>query len=157
MTSALHGHNYVRPPERYLRKATVHGDSSAPRPTPLVFARLFLLWAAVAAEEQSYGYGSARYLLLCGLGGMLSCGLRHTAIVPLDLVKCQVGVACGRVTSCGRSLPGLPSCGRSRPGSAGLENVRFSGLGEGTIGSPSYFKGLIPSLWATQEGCRRFI
>ncbi|XP_044920490.1 phosphate carrier protein, mitochondrial-like [Mustela putorius furo] len=51
------------------------------------------LWgAAVAGEEekQSYEYGSTRYLLLCGLGGMLSCGLTHTAIVPLDLVKCRM-------------------------------------------------------------------
>lgn len=49
---------------------------------------------AVAAgeeeEEQSYEYGSTRYLRLCGLGGMLSCGLTHTAIMPLDLVKCRM-------------------------------------------------------------------
>ncbi|XP_046938420.1 phosphate carrier protein, mitochondrial-like [Lynx rufus] len=49
-------------------------------------------WAAAAAKEQSYEYGSARYLLLCGLGGMLSCGLTHTAVMPLDLVKCRMQV-----------------------------------------------------------------
>ncbi|XP_037585820.1 phosphate carrier protein, mitochondrial-like [Cebus imitator] len=52
-------------------------------------------WAA-AAEEASVEYGSARYMLLCGLGGMLSCGLTHTAIVPLDLVKCRMQVDPGR-------------------------------------------------------------
>lgn len=40
--------------------------------------------------EQTYEYGSPTYLLLCGLGGMMSCGLTHTAIVPLDLVKCRM-------------------------------------------------------------------
>nr|XP_020727027.1 phosphate carrier protein, mitochondrial-like isoform X1 [Odocoileus virginianus texanus] len=48
-------------------------------------------WAA-AFEESNYEYGSTKYLLLCGLGGMLSCGLTHTAIVPLDLVKCRMQV-----------------------------------------------------------------
>ncbi|XP_064136019.1 solute carrier family 25 member 3-like [Loxodonta africana] len=53
-------------------------------------------WAAVAAEEYSCQYGSPKYLLLCGLGGMLSCGLTHTAIVPLDLVKCRMQVDPGK-------------------------------------------------------------
>lgn len=50
------------------------------------------LWAA-ATEVQSCEYGSTRYLLL---GGMLSCGLTHTAIVPLDLVKCRMQVDPGK-------------------------------------------------------------
>ncbi|KAM4805386.1 solute carrier family 25 member 3-like [Urocitellus parryii] len=49
-------------------------------------------WAAASPEEYSIEYGSPRYLLLCGLGGMLSCGLTHMAIVPLDLVKCRMQV-----------------------------------------------------------------
>ena len=52
-------------------------------------------WAA-AAEEPSYEYGSTKYLQLCGLGGMLSCGLTHTAVVPLDLVKCRMQVDPGK-------------------------------------------------------------
>ncbi|XP_039739082.1 phosphate carrier protein, mitochondrial-like [Pteropus medius] len=52
-------------------------------------------WAA-AAEKHSYEYGSTRYLLLCGLGGMLSCGLTHTVIVPLDLIKCRMQVDPGK-------------------------------------------------------------
>lgn len=31
-----------------------------------------------------YGY--------CAFGGLLSCGITHTAIVPLDLVKCRIQV-----------------------------------------------------------------
>eukprot|EP00126_Sphaerothecum_destruens_P001608 Sdes_comp15021_c0_seq1m3787 len=37
-------------------------------------------------------FGSGKYYALCGLGGVLSCGLTHTAVVPLDLVKCRIQV-----------------------------------------------------------------
>ncbi|VEL10016.1 unnamed protein product [Protopolystoma xenopodis] len=37
-------------------------------------------------------YGSLTYYGYCGLGGVLSCGITHTAIVPLDLVKCRIQV-----------------------------------------------------------------
>jgi len=37
-------------------------------------------------------YGSAKYYGLCGVAGILSCGLTHTAVVPLDLVKCRIQV-----------------------------------------------------------------
>lgn len=30
--------------------------------------------------------------MLCGLGGILSCGLTHTMVTPLDLVKCRIQV-----------------------------------------------------------------
>lgn len=48
--------------------------------------------SATAAEGDSCEYGSNKYYALCGLGGILSCGLTHTAIVPLDLVKCRIQV-----------------------------------------------------------------
>jgi len=32
------------------------------------------------------------YFALCGFGGILSCGITHTALVPLDLVKCRIQV-----------------------------------------------------------------
>lgn len=37
-------------------------------------------------------YGSPKYYALCGVGGVLSCGLTHTGVVPLDLVKCRIQV-----------------------------------------------------------------
>ena len=37
-------------------------------------------------------FGSTKYYMLCGFGGLLSCGITHTAIVPLDLVKCRIQV-----------------------------------------------------------------
>jgi len=48
--------------------------------------------AAAGGEEVSCEYGSNKYYALCGLGGILSCGLTHTAVVPLDLVKCRIQV-----------------------------------------------------------------
>lgn len=34
----------------------------------------------------------ANYYLSCALGGALSCGLTHTAIVPIDIAKCRMQV-----------------------------------------------------------------
>jgi len=48
--------------------------------------------AASAKEQYSCEFGSAKYFALCGFGGVLSCGITHTAIVPMDLVKCRIQV-----------------------------------------------------------------
>ncbi|XP_023672565.1 solute carrier family 25 member 3a isoform X1 [Paramormyrops kingsleyae] len=48
--------------------------------------------AAVADSDVSCEFGSAKYYALCGFGGILSCGITHTAVVPLDLVKCRLQV-----------------------------------------------------------------
>lgn len=42
--------------------------------------------------EYSCEFGSMKFYALCGFGGVLSCGLTHTAVVPLDLVKCRMQV-----------------------------------------------------------------
>jgi len=34
-------------------------------------------------------HNSQDYFMVCGLGGILSCGLTHTAITPLDMIKCN--------------------------------------------------------------------
>jgi len=49
-----------------------------------------LVSAASAAPETSCEFGSAKYFALCGFGGILSCGITHTAVTPLDLVKCRL-------------------------------------------------------------------
>lgn len=46
----------------------------------------------VFCSGTSCDYGSAKFFALCGLGGILSCGTTHTALVPLDLVKCRIQV-----------------------------------------------------------------
>merc|ERR1712121_397159 len=37
-------------------------------------------------------FGSTKYFALCAFGGVLSCGITHTAVTPLDLVKCRLQV-----------------------------------------------------------------
>lgn len=44
------------------------------------------------AEADSCAFGSKKYFALCGLGGIISCGITHTMVVPLDLVKCRIQV-----------------------------------------------------------------
>lgn len=46
----------------------------------------------LSSEGDSCEFGSQKYLILCGFGGILSCGTTHTAVVPLDLVKCRMQV-----------------------------------------------------------------
>uniref|UniRef100_A0AC35UII4 Phosphate carrier protein, mitochondrial n=1 Tax=Rhabditophanes sp. KR3021 TaxID=114890 RepID=A0AC35UII4_9BILA len=48
--------------------------------------------ATVVKNSDEVKVGSAKYYALCGLGGVLSCGITHTAIVPLDLIKCRIQV-----------------------------------------------------------------
>nr|ALS04331.1 mitochondrial phosphate carrier protein precursor [Acartia pacifica]ALS04332.1 mitochondrial phosphate carrier protein precursor [Acartia pacifica] len=48
--------------------------------------------AASADEEFSCEFGSTKYFALCAFGGVLSCGITHTAVTPLDLVKCRLQV-----------------------------------------------------------------
>nr|O61703.1 RecName: Full=Phosphate carrier protein, mitochondrial; AltName: Full=Phosphate transport protein; Short=PTP; Flags: Precursor [Choristoneura fumiferana]AAC79426.1 phosphate transport protein [Choristoneura fumiferana] len=48
--------------------------------------------ASAAPVGDSCEFGSTKYFALCGLGGILSCGITHTAVVPLDLVKCRLQV-----------------------------------------------------------------
>jgi len=50
------------------------------------------LGAAAAEPEYSCEFGSNKYYALCGFGGLLSCGITHTAVTPLDLVKCRLQV-----------------------------------------------------------------
>ncbi|KAI1713970.1 mitochondrial carrier protein domain-containing protein [Ditylenchus destructor] len=47
---------------------------------------------AATSKPGEVEFGSGKFYALCGLGGVLSCGITHTAIVPLDLVKCRIQV-----------------------------------------------------------------
>jgi len=47
---------------------------------------------ASAAQPSQIAYGSAEFYALCAVGGALSCGITHTAVVPLDMVKCRIQV-----------------------------------------------------------------
>jgi len=46
-------------------------------------------------------FGSTEYYLKCMVGGAASCGITHTAVVPLDLVKCRMQVDSAKYPSLG--------------------------------------------------------
>jgi len=47
------------------------------------------LYAGAPATPGKVVLYSAEYYQLCGIGGILSCGITHTLVTPLDLVKCN--------------------------------------------------------------------
>jgi solute carrier family 25 phosphate transporter 3 len=48
------------------------------------------LFAAAPESGKGVKLYSAEYFYYCGIGGILSCGLTHTAVTPLDVVKCNI-------------------------------------------------------------------
>jgi solute carrier family 25 phosphate transporter 3 len=48
--------------------------------------------------------GSTEYYLKCMIGGAASCGITHTAVVPLDLVKCRMQVDAAKYPSLGHGM-----------------------------------------------------
>jgi len=69
-------------------KMVAMSDIMAAVETPRVATHMM----AAPAEGDSCEYGTAKYFAYCGLGGILSCGITHTALVPLDLIKCRIQV-----------------------------------------------------------------
>jgi len=65
---------------------------SLPSMKPTVAKREMAFASAAAAPAGSMVYGSNEFYVYCGLGGILSCGPTHLAVVPLDLVKCRLQV-----------------------------------------------------------------
>ena len=43
-----------------------------------------------AAEGGSIAMYSPEFYAACTVGGILSCGLTHTAVTPMDIVKCNM-------------------------------------------------------------------
>ena len=60
--------------------------------SPKLYFSNFRSMVAGASDEYSCEFGSAKYYALCAVGGALSCGITHTAVTPLDLVKCRLQV-----------------------------------------------------------------
>jgi len=60
--------------------------------------------SAAAAEEYSCEFGSTKFYALCAFGGVLSCGITHTAVTPLDLVKCRLQVNKEKYKSLGQGF-----------------------------------------------------
>merc|ERR1712233_165591 len=58
----------------------------------------------IADAAPSCEFGSTEYYAKCMIGGALSCGLTHTAVVPLDLVKCRMQVDAAKYPSLGKGM-----------------------------------------------------
>uniref|UniRef100_A0A5G2QMB3 Solute carrier family 25 member 3 n=1 Tax=Sus scrofa TaxID=9823 RepID=A0A5G2QMB3_PIG len=84
--------NPFNAPHLQLVQDGLAGPRSSPDGPPGPPRRTRNLAAAAVEEQYSCDYGSGRFFILCGLGGIISCGTTHTALVPLDLVKCRMQV-----------------------------------------------------------------
>jgi len=76
---------------------------------------------------------SPEYFVMCAIGGILSCGLTHTAVTPLDLVKCN---AQANPTYFKGTMAGF-----SKIYSGALASEGFKG------GMTGLLRGWVPTLW----------
>jgi len=116
-------------------------------PPPTSAAVPVVIPAARAPEPKVSGKApiklySGEYYFYCGIGGILSCGLTHTGVTPLDLVKCNMQANPVEFPSFGVALRKLYSGGA----------VQY-GYGSGMSG---LFKGWAPTLagYSAQGLCK---
>ena len=57
-----------------------------------------------AADGGEVVFGTPEYYGKCMFAGSLSCGLTHTLVVPLDLVKCRMQVDSAKYPSLPQGL-----------------------------------------------------
>jgi solute carrier family 25 phosphate transporter 3 len=58
----------------------------------LKLLKISLKYLVFVAEQYSCEMGTPKFYAYCAMGGVISCGLTHTAVVSLDLVKCRLQV-----------------------------------------------------------------
>merc|ERR1712126_631597 len=108
--------------------------------------------AAAASEEYSCEFGSNKYFALCAFGGVLSCGITHTLVTPLDLVKCRLQVDKEKYKSLGNGFKVTMAEG----GAAGLflgwapTAIGYSAQGLCKFGFYEVFKNLYGN-WMGEE------
>ena len=82
-----------------LRAATSAAEPAAPAAAsaaePTVATRLLagargLPFIPAPSEKKKIALYSKEFYTACTIGGILSCGLTHTAVTPLDVVKCNM-------------------------------------------------------------------
>lgn len=75
----------------YARKAADAAAASILPPSPAAAAAAAPVFPIDAPTEKIELF-SSRYYGACALGGIASCGITHTAVTPLDLVKCNMQI-----------------------------------------------------------------
>ena len=79
------------------------------------------------------------YYLKCMMGGVLACGLTHTAIVPLDVMKCKKQIDAGFSTSMADGVKKVVGSGQTTLGWAPTF-IGYSLQGLGKFGFYEIFK-----------------
>jgi solute carrier family 25 phosphate transporter 3 len=100
------------------------------------------------------------YYFKCVIGGALACGLTHTAIVPLDVVKCRRQVDPTLYKSLGEGLSKLSQTeGFGSKGLAlgwGPTLVGYSLQGMGKFGFYEYFKDIYKKVAGSPENAEKY-
>ena len=97
---------------------------------------------AAPAEKKKIELYSGEFYRVCAVGGMLSCGLTHTAVTPLDVVKCNMQTDPQKY----RSIAGGFSLTARESGLSGLVRgwvptlIGYSVQGAGKFGLYEFFK-----------------
>ena len=101
-----------------------------------------ILMLAAPAEKKQIKLYSGEYYAVCTLGGILSCGLTHTAVTPLDVVKCNMQIDPKKYKSIGTGF----SLTAKEAGWGGLVKgwvptlFGYSAQGAGKFGLYEFFK-----------------
>ena len=64
--------------------------ASVREPSAAAPAKRLLPFSALSVGEQKIALHSPEYYQACAIGGVLSCGLTHLMVTPLDVVKCNM-------------------------------------------------------------------
>jgi len=97
---------------------------------------------AAGTVEYSCEPGTLKFFGLCAVGGAISCGLTHTMITPLDLVKCRIQVDKEKYKSLGNGF----KVTLAEDGARGLAKgwaptlIGYSAQGIGKFGFYEFFK-----------------
>ena len=100
------------------------------------------LMLAAPTEKKKIELYSGEFYRVCAVGGMLSCGLTHTAVTPLDVVKCNMQIDPQRY----KSIVGGFSLTAKEAGLGGLVKgwvptlIGYSVQGAGKFGLYEFFK-----------------
>lgn len=84
-------------------KVAVNPDAQLPVPSA---SQLGMSFAAASAAEapRKIALYSTDYYMACAMGGVMSCGLTHYAVTPLDVVKCNMQTNPGKYKSIGQGF-----------------------------------------------------
>ncbi|KAA3482077.1 mitochondrial phosphate carrier protein 3, mitochondrial-like [Gossypium australe] len=78
-------------------------DAPAASSSPSIKARTFMIPSPNEPGKKIEMY-SPQFYAACTFGGILSCGLTHMAVTPLDLVKCNMQILVVAKSGCGEGM-----------------------------------------------------